>query len=153
PLAGVTVSMDGVTATTDAAGRFLLPGVRAGEGELMIDGRTASASGARYGVFEAGVETTKGLTTDLPFTIWMPEIDWAHRVDIASPTTSEVVVTTPDIPGLEVHIPPGTVIRDTDGTVVHRVSITAIPIDRPPFPLPLMGVQVPVYFTIQPGGA
>lgn len=32
------------------------------------------------------------------------------------------------------------------------MSITPIPVDRPPFPLPT-GVDVPIYFTIQPGGA
>jgi hypothetical protein len=36
--------------------------------------------------------------------------------------------------------------------VVHTISITAIPLDRPPFRLPA-GVDVPIYFTIQPGGA
>jgi Domain of unknown function (DUF6531) len=32
------------------------------------------------------------------------------------------------------------------------LSITPLPVDRPPFPLP-PGVRVPVYFTIQPGGS
>ncbi len=32
------------------------------------------------------------------------------------------------------------------------MGITAIPLNKPPFPLPA-GVQVPIYFTIQPGGA
>ena len=67
-------------------------------------------------------------------------------------TTKETVVTNPAIPGLELHIPAGTVIRDSQGNIVNQVSITAIPVDQPPFPLPL-GVPVPVYFTIQPGGA
>jgi RHS repeat-associated protein len=44
------------------------------------------------------------------------------------------------------------VITDHEGEVVREVSITPIPVDRPPFPLPA-GVGVPVYFTIQPGGA
>ncbi|MFY9555547.1 MAG: RHS repeat-associated core domain-containing protein [Blastocatellia bacterium] len=34
---------------------------------------------------------------------------------------------------------------------VTKLSITPIPLDRTPFPLP--GLRVPVYFTLQPGGA
>jgi hypothetical protein len=59
-------------------------------------------------------------------------------------------VTTPHIPGLELHIPAGTMIRDVDGQVVTSISITPIPVDRPPFPLP-PAAEVPIYFTIQPG--
>jgi hypothetical protein len=63
-----------------------------------------------------------------------------------------VVVTTPYIPGLELHIPPNTVLRGEDGKPVTQVSITPIPVDRPPLPLPTNFV-VPIYFTVQPGGA
>jgi RHS repeat-associated protein len=76
----------------------------------------------------------------------------ANAVRIESPTTAEVVIATPRIPGLELHLPRGTVITGEDGQVVRDVSITPIPVDRPPFPLPT-GVDVPLYFTIQPGGA
>ncbi len=43
-------------------------------------------------------------------------------------------------------------IRDHEGNPVTQISITPIPLDRLPFPLP-RGVDVPLYFTIQPGGA
>jgi hypothetical protein len=88
----------------------------------------------------------------LPYTIWLPALDTAHTVRIASPTTEEIVVTTPRLPGLEVHLPAGTVIRDHEGQVVREVSLTPVPLDRPPFPLP-RGVDVPFYFTVQPGAA
>jgi hypothetical protein len=88
----------------------------------------------------------------LRYTSWMPRIDTAHGVRIPSPTARETVVTTPRIPGLELHLPANTVIRDHAGRIVRELSITQIPVDRPPFPLP-EGVEVPVYFTIQPGGA
>ncbi len=82
----------------------------------------------------------------------MPVIDTANAVKIESPTRRETVITTPRMPGLELHLPPGTVITDDHGKPVRELSITPIPVDRPPFPLPV-GVQVPLYFTIQPGGA
>jgi RHS repeat-associated protein len=82
----------------------------------------------------------------------MPRLDTASIVTIPSPITEEVVLTTRHIPGLEVRIPPGTVITDEDGQVVTSIGITPIPVNRPPFPLP-RGVDVPIYFTVQPGGA
>lgn len=83
--------------------------------------------------------------------IWLTKLDPRGTVKIASPTVVETVVKTPAIPGLELRIPPGTVIRDSRGKVVTELNITPVPVDRPPVPLP--GFEVPVYFTIQPGGA
>jgi hypothetical protein len=119
---------------------------------LHIDGASASKPNRRYGFFEYGLTVTAGITNILPFTIWQPRLDTAHEVNISSPTIAETIIRTPYIPGLELHLPAGTVIRDEDGKAVTRVGITAIPVDRPPFPLP-RNVEVPVYFTIQPGGA
>jgi RHS repeat-associated protein len=157
PLANVTLEIEGgygtgTRARTDSTGRFLVTHIAAGRHELLIDGRSASRPGRTYGVFEAGVTITEGQTNALSYTIWMPRIDTAHAVTIPSPTSRETVITTPHIPGLEVRIPAGTVIRDHEGQVVRQISITPIPVDRPPFPLPA-NVEVPIYFTIQPGGA
>jgi RHS repeat-associated protein len=158
PLAAVTLEVAGEAGSTparvrtDDTGRFLLTNVPAGHNELLINGRSANGPGRTYGVFEVGVDLTDKQTTVLPYTIWMPKIDTAHAVALPSPTTGEVVVTTPRIPDLEVRMPPGAVLRDHEGQVVHDVSITPIPLDRPPFPLP-QGVNVPLYFTVQPGAA
>ncbi len=92
-----------------------------------------------------------GITVVLPFTIWMPLLDTADAVKIPVPTKTETVITTPLLPGLELRLPAQTVIHDLNGRVVNQISITPIPLDRTPFPLP--NVQVPIYFTIQPGGA
>ena len=43
-------------------------------------------------------------------------------------------------------------IHDAAGHAVKKLNISAIPVDRPPFPLPPF-VSVPLYFTIQPGRA
>jgi RHS repeat-associated protein len=152
PLAGVTLRIGQRSTRSDRTGRFLLTNVPAGHQVLEIEGASASVPGRTYGFFEARVSVTAGQTTVLPYSIWMPRLDTARAVRIPSPTTREVVVTTPFIPGLELHIPPNTVIRGHDGSAVREISITPIPVDRPPFPLP-RGVDVPVYFTIQPGGA
>jgi RHS repeat-associated protein len=154
PLANVTLQIEGRRAKTDNTGRFLLlvPGLESARREIVIDGTTANRRGRTYGVFEYGHRVSAGRTNVLPFTIWMPRIDTAHAVTIPSPTGQPTVVTTPLIPGLELHLAPNTVIRDRDGSVVRQLSITPIPVDRPPFPLP-RNSEVPIYFTVQPGGA
>jgi RHS repeat-associated protein len=163
PLANVTVQIEygsyEISARTDETGRFLLKKIESGWHELIIDGRRANPRNSKhetrnekwgYGVFEYGLEIKEGETNVLPFTIWLPKIDTEHAVKIPSPTTSEEVITTSGIPGLELHIPPNTVIYDHDWNVVTEVSLTPIPLDRPPFPLP-RNVDVPIYFTAQPG--
>ncbi len=154
PLADVTLEVEDEASTrTDRTGRFLLVLASAGGRRVLhIDGATASRPGRRYGFFEYGTAIKGGRTNVLPFTIWMPKLDTRNVVSIPSPTTSEVIVTTPHIPGLELHVPPRTMIRGEDGRPVTELSITPIPVDRPPFPL-ARNVEVPVYFTIQPGGA
>ena len=152
PLANVTISIDGRQATTDHTGRFLLQDISPGHRVMVIDGRSASRPQTTYGTFRAGIEITSAKTNVLPFTIWMPKLDMAHAVDIPSPNQEEIVITNPLIPGLELHLPAGTVIRDLDGQAVTQISITPVPTDRPPFPLP-QGLNVPVFASIQPGGA
>ncbi len=151
PLANVTLRMRGKEAKTDSAGFFLLRDLQSGFSPMDIDGRTANAKNSFYGNYTVRVEVKDGVTTQLPYIIWMPKLDPQGTVRIPSPTTEETVVSSPAIPGLELHIPAGTVIRDRDGNVVTEINLTAIPVNQPPFPLP--DLSVPVYFTVQPGGA
>ncbi len=154
PLADVTLEMEGHKAQTDRTGRFLLrvEGLATGEHTLEIDARTANKPGRTYGFYEARTIVRAGGTNVLPFTVWSPLIDTVHQVTIASPTLRETLVTTPLIPGLELHLPAGTVIRDEEGQVARTVSITPVPLDRTPFPLP-ENATFSMFFTIQPGGA
>jgi RHS repeat-associated protein len=155
PLPNVTLAVKGeVTVRSDRTGRFLLliKSAATARRVLQIEGQTASHPGRAYGFFEYGLTVVAAQTNVLPFTIWMPKLDTQHTVTIPSPTTREVVVTTPYIPGLELHIPPNAILTGVDGKPVTQVSITPVPVDRPPFPLPT-NFTVPVYFTLQPGGA
>jgi RHS repeat-associated protein len=151
PLPNTTLSIGARSARTDTTGRFLLTGIGGGAQVLTIDGQTANHAGATYGFYQAKVDVAAGRTTALDYTIWMTALDTRNVIEIPSPTTTDIVVTNPRIPDLELRIPAGTVIRGLDGKIVTRISITAIPVNRPPFPLP--PIHVPVYFTIQPGGA
>jgi len=91
-----------------------------------------------------------GKTNLLPSVIWMPYLN-PQIIQIASPRVCDKIVTHPQNPGLKLRIAAGMVIRDSQGKIVTQLSMTAAPVNQPPFPLP--HIQVSVYFTIQPGGA
>jgi RHS repeat-associated protein len=151
PLPHVTLEMGNRRAESDRSGRFLLTDIPSGHQVLVIEGATANSPGKSYGRYEFGDEIKAGVTNKLDFKIWMSLLDMAHEVTIPSPTAKETIITTPTMPGLELRLPAGTVITDPSGKIVRKITITPIPVDRPPFPLPF--VLVPTYFTIQPGGA
>jgi len=151
PLANVSVSIGATQATTDSEGRFLLIGLQDGPHLLTVDASSVGPGKSNYGVYQVRVAAAAGQTTVLPEPFWLNKLDPRGTVNLPSPTVGETVVRSPAIPGLELRIPAGTVIRDRKGDIVTQVNITPIPVDRPPFPLP--GFDVPVYFTIQPGGA
>src|SRR5262245_41667506 len=135
PLADVTLQIGAQSAQTDHTGRFLLKGIASGRQELVLDGSTANQPGRTYATFDYGVEVADKTTTVLPFTIWLPLLDMQHATALPAPTPREIVATTPRIPGLEVHVPAG-VILQTDNGPLPSISLTRIPVDRPPFPLP-----------------
>lgn len=151
PLEDVTLSIGTVQTRTDRTGRFLLTDLPSGHQVLLVDGTSASTGNREFGIFEVGVEVIAGKTTPIGYTMWMTQLDTNHVSKISSPTKVDTVLSTPLLPGLELHIPAGTVIRDHNGKVVKEISITPVSVKQPPFPLP--NVPVPIYFTIQPGAA
>lgn len=151
PLADVTVRVGSRRSHTDAQGRFLLADISAEATTLVVDGTSANSERRQYGRFDIRIHPKPGRSTDLGFPVWLSPLDTKHTVSFAAPAKKDVTLTTPQIPGLEVRIPKGSVVRDEHGKTVTELGITAIPIDRPPFPLPRNSV-VPVYFTVQPGG-
>jgi RHS repeat-associated protein len=134
---------------TDSQGRFLLGDLSAGQHELVIDANHVAGS-SRYGLYAEPIELPEGRTTVLPWVTYLTPLDLAHAVSVASPTRSDIVVTNPDVPGVQVEIPKGTVIRDHYGRIVNQLSITPIATDRPPLPL---APGMPMFFTLQPGDA
>ena len=152
PLADVTLQIGTRATRTDQTGRYLLADIPPGHHVLRMDGQTAGRQKKVYGVFKIGVDVAAGKTNALSYIHWMPRIDTDNVTTFTAPTSKEVVVTTPHIPGLEVHVPQGSVARDIDGRAITQLSITPIPVDRTPFPLP-GGVNVPVFFTVQPGAS
>ena len=151
PLAGVTLRIGNQTVVSDANGEFLMSPAASGVVMLEIDGRSASNAQKQYGRYFYQTYLEPGKVTALPSPVWMVKLDMAHAVKLPSPTTQEVVLTNPSLPGMEVHLPAGTVIRDADGKIATEVSLTPVPADQTPMPMPYG--DIPVYYTLQPGGA
>ena len=136
PLPNVTLSIADRTALTDKTGRFLLTHISAGHQSMVIDGRSADKSGKSYCMFDVGVDIEAGKTNKLSYTSWLPLEDTKHATRLEVPTSKEIIATTPRIPGLEVRIPEGVVLRTQHGHPLTVLSLTPIPLDRTPFPLP-----------------
>ncbi|MCW0394723.1 hypothetical protein NB696_000824 [Xanthomonas sacchari] len=150
PMAGVELSVGAIRTRTDPSGRFVLSGIPGGHQELYVDGTTANAASREYGQFVVGVDLRAGTLTRLPYTMYLPQISARDKTRIASPLKQDMVITHPDIPGLQIHIPAGTVIRDRKGQLVHELAIVPTPVNRAPFPV---ATNYPMYFTLEPGGA
>jgi RHS repeat-associated protein len=150
PLANVTLQIGTHTTVSDRTGRFLLTDLEPGTHELVIRGDTANSRGRVYGMFEYAVVVHPARTNVLPFTIWLPLLDMANAVVLPVPSPRALVVTTPRMPGLEVHIPAHAVLRTDHGEPLRVLSLTPIPLDRTPFPVPWGGR---FFFTPQAHGA
>ncbi len=137
PLANVTLQVGQRLARTDQTGRFLLTGIPGGYQHLLMMGYTANRPGRTYGMFEYGVGIEAEKTNVLPFTIWMPLLDTQNAIPLPpGRTTRRLMGTTPKMPGLEVHIPSGVTLRTPSGEPLQSLSLTPLPLDRTPFPLP-----------------
>ncbi|HJU40584.1 MAG TPA: RHS repeat-associated core domain-containing protein, partial [Tahibacter sp.] len=150
PLAGVEVSIGEARARTDADGAFVLENPPAGKHGLLVDGSTANTATAQYGQFVVAVDVGRAGATRVDAPIYLPRIRAEDKIAIPSPTTRETVLTHPEIPGMALHIPAGTVIRDHHGRILTELAIVPTPSDRAPANLP---ANFPVFFTVQPGGA
>jgi RHS repeat-associated protein len=150
PLANVTVTVGTQSAHTDNQGHFELTGITPGHYEMVVDGSTANRPNHEYLQFVLGVDVQSDGLTELSHYLYMPRIRAEDWVDLPSPTEIATVVTHPAMPGLEIHIPKGTVFRDQQGKNVSRIAVVPVPLDRAPYPTP---DAFPSYFMLHPGGA
>ncbi|MFK3646896.1 RHS repeat-associated core domain-containing protein [Lysobacter enzymogenes] len=150
PVANVEVSIGAHKARTDADGWFTLLDAAAGWQELYVDGSSANTAQAEYGQFVVGVRVAPGKLTELNYLLHLPRITARDKIKIASPLKQEMRIGHPDMPGLELRIPAGAVIRDRKGQLVTELAIVPTPVNRAPFPVK---ENHPMAFTLEPGGA
>ncbi|CAJ5947090.1 RHS repeat-associated core domain protein [Burkholderia pseudomallei] len=150
PVANVEVSIGGIETRTDANGVFVLRNLPEGRQELFVDGEPASHGDMHYGRFVVGADIKAKAISHMPFVMYLPRILPRDEITLPTPTTREVVLTHPDMPGLELHVPAGAVFKDRHGKVLDHIALVPTPVDHAPFPLP---ANFPMYFTIMPGDA
>jgi RHS repeat-associated protein len=150
PVDHVAVTVGKQTVYTDAQGVFVLTGLQNNREQLFVDGGPASQGDMHYGRFLVGADVKPNAVTRMPYVMYLPRILPRDEIALPSPTTREVVLQHPDMPGLELRIPAGAVFKDKDGHVLDHIAIVPTPVDHAPFPLP---DNFPMYFTIQPGDA
>jgi RHS repeat-associated protein len=150
PVANVEISVGDQKVKTDAQGVFVLKDLSAGHKDVFVDGGSASHGDMKYGRFVVGADVKAKTISHMPFVMYLPRILPRDEITLPTPTTREVVLTHPDMPGLELHVPAGAVFKDRNGNVLTHIALVPTPVDHAPFPLP---DNFPMYFTIQPGDA
>lgn len=148
PLAGVKVSSANRSTLTDEQGRFVLSGIEPGVREVLVDGRDVGRDGDSYGQFVVGVDVLAGSQTPVK-PVYLPKVRQRDWIDIPSPLPDDLTLTSAYMPGFEVHLPKGSVLRDRDGKIVRRVALIPMPLDRSPIDFP---ADTPLHMSLQPAG-
>lgn len=167
PLAGVTVSVDGMEETlravTDAQGNFRLQPCPVGRFFVNVDGRTAPVSqwpnGAYYPTIGKAWEAIAGRTDNLAGgtgVIYLPLVaaGTLQPTSASEETTvtfpDAVIAQNPELAGVEIRVPPNSLFAD-DGTRGGMVGLAPVASDRLPEPLPA-GLNHAMDISIQTSG-
>ncbi|MEP7339810.1 MAG: IPT/TIG domain-containing protein, partial [Acidobacteriota bacterium] len=152
PIPGCSVSAPApsggdVTATTDSAGNFLLVGLQAGPARpIFIQPPTNTV----YPAIKEPADVIAGQSNVVPYTFYLPAIDPLNTQINPNGSTD---VTSTRVPGLKMTIPQGVRLRVLGSSAdVTHVSITPVPPDRTPAPLP-SSVATALVYTSQPGNS
>jgi RHS repeat-associated protein len=159
PLNGVSVTVAGQEAMTDAKGRFVFSQPPAGHQLVTVNlasldshrkHRKDGSPGGLLHVDPVLVDISPTAATELPDPIWVVQTD----PTLAPITPGKKSVVQPrHLPGVTLDIPEGATIRGGDGRPRTQVSITAVPPDRVPR-LPSRAAPRTVYLVSfeSPGG-
>lgn len=163
PLAGVTVTVDGMENTlrtvTDANGNFRLDPAPVGRFFVHIDGRTATnaiAPSAYYPYVGKLWETSAGQEATIP-DIFLPLIAPGSLQPVSSIQDTvitfppSVLAAHPELQGVQITVPPDALYSDS-GARGGLVGIAPVAPDRLPEPLP-PGLNLPLVITVQTDGA
>jgi len=136
-----------VTAITDAAGNFLLSGLQSGPSRPIF---IQPPAGSVYPAIKEPADVAANQANVVPYIFYLPAIDPLNTpINPTGPTN----VTNARVPGLMMTIPQGVRLRVLGSSAdVTHVSITPVPVDRTPAPLPGT-VATSMVYTSQPGNA
>ena len=120
------------TTVTDARGHFRFEDIPPGEHHFLLDGSTAALPGT-YTDLVFKLECLPGQDNSLGMPIFLPRVDVDSGIDVSE--TEGGVLTNPELPGLEIHVAPGSA-TFPDGSNSGRLAVVAVPRDKTPMPFP-----------------
>lgn len=153
PLAGAQVSVANNPATatvTDANGQFVLNNLPGGKLLIDVDGHSVkSPAGTFYPSVTKLFEAVSGKSKIIDVPIYLPLVPNAAFVTLSTNATT-AVANPAQLAGWALAVPPNAVQR-RDGTLGQKISISPVPPDRLPAPLP-PGLSPKLVITIQTDG-
>ncbi len=153
PLTGATVRIlngSSATAVTDANGKFVLSEIPGGKLLIEVDGHAVRTDpGAFYPTVSKLFEAIPGVSTIIDAPIYLPLVRDSAFVQLST-NAPTMVANSAQLPGWTLEVPPQAIQR-RDGTMATRISISPVPPDRLPAPLP-SGINPAAVITIQTEG-
>jgi RHS repeat-associated protein len=153
PIKNVTIWVEDMSTTTDESGNFLLENPPTGDHVVLIDGSTASTDMAKYPSIPITMNIVSGQTNSLPY---VPHLHAQKNFNFTPINPAkETKVEDPEVPGLQLRIPPGVDIIGWDGKPNTKVSVRKVPIDAlpvPPLPPTVQGKSVYMFYFDKIGG-
>jgi len=153
PIKNVTIRVADSSTTTDESGNFLLENPPIGDQVVLIDGFTASTDAAKYPTIPITMNIIPAQTNSLPY---VPHLHAQKNYNFTPINPAkETRVEDPEIPGLQMRIPPGVDIIGWDGEVNTKVSARKVPIDAlpvPPTPPQVQARSVYMFYFDKQGG-
>lgn len=153
PLASVRIAIGGAEGFTDEDGTFLVTGIAAGASAITID--ATSLAGGSYPRLTENITLIDGATNVMQREIFVPVLD-TENADVVNPNETSIVDSADVIldgvnhGNVVLSIAPFTATDSSTGDpFAGFVSITVVPDDRGPLPLP-PGTDPSIYLTIQP---
>jgi RHS repeat-associated protein len=134
PLSGVVLRIPSLSrsTTTAANGRFVFDNLPPGEWPVEVDPSTQSTDSLHYAPVTVALTVIYSHIHQIDRPIFLPPVDTSKGVMVTSNSASPQIITTPDMPGVRVTIPPNTALKFPNGATSGIVTMIKIPGDRTP---------------------
>jgi RHS repeat-associated protein len=134
PLASVILRVNslGRSTTTAANGRFVFDNLPPGEWPVEVDPSGQSTDQFHYAPVTIALTVVAGHVNQIDRPIFLPAVDTSNGIFVTSDSATAQVITSPDLPGVQVTIPPHTTLTFPNGDSSGVVTMIKIPGDRTP---------------------
>jgi RHS repeat-associated protein len=151
PLSGVVLRITSLGRSTSTApnGRFVIDNLPPGEWPVEVDPAGQSTDQFHYAAVTVALTVVAGHVHQVDRPIFLPVVDTSKGVFVTSNSASAQIITTPDLPGVKVTIPPNTSLKFPNGATSGVVTMIKIPGDRTPACYGA-GTRFPYLVSLQP---